>query len=73
MHLVLHRLKKRFRNIRIRVIVDACRIDVGDLLVEYPLARTDVTDPCEQFIEIIVTQSPACFDPLVVEREALDE
>ena len=73
MHLVLHRLEKHLGQLRIAVVVDAGGVDVGDLLVEEPLAGANVPDARQQFVEIVLPQRPSGLDALVVEREPLDQ
>ena len=48
-------------------------VDVGDLLVEEPLAGADVADARQQLIEVTLPESAARFDALVVEGEAFDQ
>src|ERR1035441_6011790 len=71
--LVLHRLEKYLGQFRVAVVVDAGGVDVGDLLVEEPLAGADVPDAGQQFVKIILPQRPSGLDALVVERKPLDQ
>ena len=71
--LVLHRLEKHLGQLRIAVVVDAGGVDVGDLLVEEPLAGANISYAGQQFIEIVLPQRPSGLDALVVEREPFDQ
>jgi hypothetical protein len=73
MQLVLHRGVELLRDGRIFVVVDARRVNVGDLLVEVALAGTDRADPLQQLVEIVGSDAAAGHEPLVVDREALGE
>jgi hypothetical protein len=72
-HRVLDDLKELPRHVGVGVVVDARGVNVRDLLIEQPLAGTDVSDAGEQFIEIGVAESPPCLDAFVVERETFDQ
>src|SRR5271157_3098455 len=72
-HLVLHRLKELPCQLGVAVIVDAGGVDVGNLLIEEPLAGANVTNPRQQFVEIILPQRLSCLDTLIVQRKALYE
>lgn len=71
MQFVLRRGVEVQRDRRIFVVVDARRVDVGDLMIEAALARTDRTDPRQQIVEIVGPETVAGDELLVVDREAL--
>lgn len=61
------------RDLGFWVVVDAAlSVDVGDLLVETALACTDLSDPFEEFVEIIFAEFFALFESFVVENESFD-
>ncbi len=72
MHLVLHRLEKLQADLLRRVVINAGRVDVRDLLVKPPLGGADVLNPPRQFLEII-KRLVRILQPLVVEYESLDD
>ena len=58
----------------ILVVVDSKRIDVGDLLVEAPLAGSDLPNALQQLFEVITAkESVSLLEALVVHDKALDE
>jgi len=71
-HLVLHRGEEVAGELHGRVVVDAGRVDVGDLLVEAPFTGPDLLDADEQFVEVPVP-ALGLLEALVVEHEALDD
>ncbi len=66
-------LKNCCGQVCVAVIVDAGCVDVGDLLVEEPLAGANVANPRQQFVEVVLPERAAGLDALVVERESLDQ
>lgn len=55
------------------VVVDGGGVEVGDFLVELPLAPADFADALELFLEILFAENGAVvFQALVVHGEALD-
>ena len=68
---VLHDFEKLDRLFSFRVVVDARRVDVLDLLVEHPFRKADFADALLQFVEIV--HRLARLHPFVVQCEALDE
>ena len=73
MHLVLHGLEKLLRQFGVAVVVDAGGVDVGDLLVEEPLAGANVANAGQQFVEVVLPERAPRLDALIVQREALDQ
>ncbi len=71
-HLVLHRGEELLRERVVLVVVDARGVDVGDLLVESPLAGADVLDAAGQLVEVVVADLRV-LQALVVQHEALDD
>jgi hypothetical protein len=53
-------------------VIAGQREDLADSLVDAGLARADLADAREQFVEV-VHQPLAALQPLVVKREALDD
>ena len=68
---VLHDFEELDRFFGFRVVVDARRINVLDLLVEDPFRKADFADALLQLVEIV--HRLARLHPFVVQREALDE
>src|SRR5690606_28723945 len=55
------------------VVIDGGRVDVGDFLVELPLAQADFPDALELLLEVLFAEDGAVvFQPLVIHRKALD-
>ena len=75
MKLILNLSKESPRDRRILVVVHrALRVDVGDLLVEPALARTNVFDAFEHFVEVVLAKKIiGILQTLVVHRESLDD
>ena len=72
--LVLHRGEELLRQRRVGVVIHRKRVDVGDLLVEAPLAGADFPDALQQFVEVILAEDLlALLEPLVIQHEALDD
>ena len=70
-HLVLHRGEKALGCFLGGVVVDAGGVNVQHLAPEHFFRRADVADARQQFIEVVA--ATRAFEPLVVEREALDD
>ena len=68
-HLVLHRLEELLRQLGVAVVIDAGRVDVGDLLIEETLAGANVANPRQQFVEIVLPERAPGLDALIVQRE----
>ena len=64
-------LKNSCGQLGVAVVVDAGGVDVGDLLVEEPLAGANVANPRQQFVEVVLPERVPCLDALIVQREAL--
>ena len=71
-HLVLHGGEKALRFLFAFSVVAGEREDLPDALVDARLAGADLADAGEQLVEV-VHQPAAALEPLVVEREPLDE
>ena len=54
------------------IVVDTCRVDVGDFLVKPPLGSADVLDPPCEFFEVI-EGLVGVFQAFVVECETFDD
>jgi hypothetical protein len=71
---VLYRREELAGERRVGIVVDGERVDIGDLLVEAPLARADLADPLEQVFEVVLPESGiALLQAVVIEDEALDD
>jgi hypothetical protein len=72
--LVLDGGEERARDVGIPVVVDAALlIDVGDLEAEATLAGADLADALQQFVEVVLAETRALLEALVVEHEAFDD
>lgn len=60
------------RRCRIFVIVNGCRIQVGDLLIKLSFAGTDFTDVLQLFIEILLCQIRSSFQSFIIHHPAFD-
>lgn len=72
-HLVLDDPEEIPRHLGIGVVVDAGRVDVGNFLIEEPLAGANVADPGEQLLKVILAERATGLDPLIIQRKALDQ
>jgi hypothetical protein len=70
-HLVLDGGEELPREVRVRVVIDARGVDVEHLAPEDLLGRADVPDAGEQLVEVVAAAS--LLEPLVVQRESLDQ
>jgi len=74
MQFVLHCLEKRLGKLRLFVIVDAALfVDVGDLQIKSPLARPNLADAIEQFLEVIFAKPLIKLQPLIIQDKAFDD
>jgi hypothetical protein len=74
MQLVLHRLEECLRNLGVAVVVDtALLVNIRDLQVEAALAGTNLPNPLQQFIEVILAESLALLQTLIVQHEPLHD
>ena len=62
--LVLHRGEERLRRFRLRAVIHGGGVNVGDLLVEPPLAGADFADFRQQVIVILLAQKRSVFQAL---------
>ena len=60
------------RRCRIFVIVNGCRIQVSDLLIELSFAGTDFTDALQLLIEILLCQIRSSFQSFIIYHPAFD-
>ena len=60
------------RRCRIFVIVNGCRIQVGDLLIKLSFAGTDFTDVLQLLIEILLCQIRSSFQSFIIHHPAFD-
>ena len=60
------------RRCRIFVIVNGCRIQVSDLLIEFSFAGTDFTDALQLLIEILLCQIRSSFQSFIIYHPAFD-
>ena len=60
------------RRCRIFVIVNGCRIQVSDLLIELSFAGTDFTDALQLLIEILLCQISSSFQSFIIYHPAFD-
>jgi len=72
-HFVLHCLEKELGQLGAGVVVDAGGVKIRDLLIEQALARPNVADAREQFVEIVGPDGAACLDAFIVQREPFDQ
>jgi hypothetical protein len=60
-------LEEGLSRLGLRVVVDAALlIDVRDLQVEPALAGSDLADPFEQFVEVVLAEALVQLQPLIV-------
>ena len=67
------RYKENRRNFGVRIVVDARRVNVGDFLIEQPLAGANISDAGKEFVEIVIAQSSPGLDAFVVKCKTLDQ
>ena len=72
-HLVLNDLKELPRHFGVLIVVDARGVNVGDFLIEHPLAGANISDAGKQLVEVVIAKSPSGLDAFVVEGEPFDE
>ena len=73
MQLVLHGGEEPFCGGGSHIVVDGGRVNVGNFLVELPLAQADFPDALELFLEVFFAKDGAViFQALVIHRIALD-
>ena len=53
-HFILHLLEEQSSSGRITIVIDACSINISQLLIETPLAETNLTDFGQQMLEIVL-------------------
>jgi len=54
-------------------IIGAQSIQVGDFLIKPAFAGTDVSDPFEQLVKIVLTKIFALFQPFILYYKAFDD
>lgn len=68
MQLVLNGSKEILRNFFAGIVVNRCRIDIRDLLVEIAFRRANIADSLQKLLEITVS---AVFQPFIVKGKTL--
>ena len=53
-HLILHLLEEQSGSGSITIVIDACSVNICQLLIETPLAETNLTDFSQQMLEIVL-------------------
>ena len=55
-HLILHHLEEESCRWRITIVIDSCRIDVRQFLIEPSLRKTNLTNLCQQVFKVVLIQ-----------------
>ena len=72
MHLILHLLEEQSSSGRITIVIDACSVNIRQLLIETPLAEANLADFSQQMLEIVLANKRTVLHALLVNHISAD-